>query len=76
MRRWRRPCRPRGGDRPELVGAPYGSDLRQYIAVGIPTVQFGPGTIQNAHALDEHVAIDDVVRCAETYAALLISRCG
>ncbi len=65
-----------GGDRPELVGAPYGSDLRQYIAVGIPTVQFGPGTIQNAHALDEHVAIDDVVRCAETYARLLMSRCG
>lgn len=65
-----------GGGRPELVGAPYGSDLRQYIAAGIPTVQFGPGTIQNAHALDEHVAIDEVVRCAETYARLLLSRCG
>ena len=65
-----------GGARPELVGAPYGSDLRQYAAVGIPTVQFGPGTIQNAHAVDEHVAIDEVVRCAETYARLLISRCG
>ena len=65
-----------GGRRPELIGAPYGSDLRQYAAAGIPTVQFGPGTIQNAHAIDEHVAIDDVVRCAETYAALLLSRCG
>ncbi|MGH3473800.1 MAG: ArgE/DapE family deacylase [Aeromicrobium sp.] len=65
-----------GGDRPELIGAPYGSDLRQYAAVGIPTVQFGPGTIQNAHALDEHVAIDDVVHCAETYAHLLLNRCG
>ena len=65
-----------GGGRPELVGAPYGSDLRLYIAAGIPTVQFGPGTIQNAHALDEHVAIDEVVRCAETYARLLLSRCG
>jgi acetylornithine deacetylase len=65
-----------GGDRPDLVGAPYGSDLRQYAAVGIPTVQFGPGTIKNAHAIDEHVAIDDVVRCAEAYAKLLVSRCG
>ena len=65
-----------GGDRPRLVGAPYGSDLRQYAATGIPTVQFGPGTIQNAHAIDEHVAIDEVVRCAETYAHLLVSRCG
>ena len=65
-----------GGEQPELIGAPYGSDLRQYAAMGIPTVQFGPGTIQNAHALDEHVAIDDVVHCAETYAHLLLSRCG
>ncbi len=65
-----------GGDGPELVGAPYGSDLRQYAAAGIPTVQFGPGTIQNAHAIDEHVAIDEVVRCAQTYAHLLVSRCG
>ena len=58
-----------GGARPELVGAPYGSDLRQYIAVGIPTVQFGPGTILHAHSVDESVPIDEVVRCAETYAA-------
>jgi len=65
-----------GGERPELIGAPYGSDLRQYAAMGIPTVQFGPGTIQNAHSLDEHVAIDDVVHCAEAYAHLLLSRCG
>ena len=65
-----------GGARPELIGAPYGSDLRQYAAMGIPTVQFGPGTIQNAHALDEHVTIDDVVHCAETYAHLLLSRCS
>ena len=65
-----------GGDRPALVGAPYGSDLRQYAAVGIPTVQFGPGSIQDGHAVDEHVSIDEVVRCAETYAKLLVSRCG
>jgi acetylornithine deacetylase len=65
-----------GGDRPELVGAPYGSDLRQYAGAGVPTVQFGPGSIQDGHSVDEHVAIDEVVRCAETYAALLVSRCG
>jgi acetylornithine deacetylase len=64
------------GRRPELIGAPYGSDLRQYAAAGVPTVQFGPGTIANAHSVDEHVEIDEVVRCAETYAALLLSRCG
>jgi acetylornithine deacetylase len=65
-----------GGGRPQLVGAPYGSDLRQYSAAGIPTVQFGPGTIQHAHAIDEHVAIDEVVCAAEAYANLLVGRCG
>lgn len=65
-----------GARRPGLIGAPYGSDLRQYAAAGIPTVQLGPGTIRNAHAVDEHVEIDEVVRAAEAYAALLLTRCG
>jgi acetylornithine deacetylase len=65
-----------GGGRPALIGAPYGSDLRQYAAADIPTVQFGPGSIQDGHSIDERVEIDDVVRCAETYAHLLRSRCG
>ena len=65
-----------GATRPELIGAPYGSDLRQYAAAGIPTVQLGPGTIRHAHAVDEHVEIAEVVGAAEAYAALLLSRCG
>lgn len=65
-----------GADRPELVGAPYGSDLRQYAALGIPTLQFGPGHIEQAHAVDEYVPIDEVVASARAYAALLLERCG
>jgi acetylornithine deacetylase len=65
-----------GGAPPRFVGAPYGSDLRQYAAVGIPTVQFGPGDIRQAHAVNENVAIGEVVRCADTYVQLLLSRCG
>src|SRR5690606_39166202 len=65
-----------GAPRPVTIGAPYGSDLRQHAAAGIPTVQLGPGTIRNAHAVDEHVEIDEVVRAAEAYAALLLTRCG
>lgn len=64
-----------GGQRPDLTGAPYGSDLRQYAALGIPTVQFGPGHIEQAHAVDEYVPIEEVVRSAETYARLLLERC-
>lgn len=61
---------------PSRLGAPYGSDLRQYAAAGIPTVQYGPGSAHQAHALDEYVGVDEVVRCAQSYAALLIARCG
>ncbi|MDX6278410.1 MAG: acetylornithine deacetylase [Nocardioidaceae bacterium] len=61
---------------PPLVGAPYGSDLRQYAAVGIPTVQYGPGDIANAHAIDEYAHIDEVVACARAYAELIVARCS
>ncbi|MEJ7634917.1 ArgE/DapE family deacylase [Aeromicrobium sp.] len=64
-----------GQPRPLLTGAPYGSDLRQYAALGIPTVQFGPGDIANAHATDEQVPIEDVVACAKAYAELILARC-
>ncbi len=65
-----------GWPAPSMVGAPYGSDLRQYAAMGIPTLQFGPGDVLQAHSVDENVPIDDVVRCAEAYAHLLLNRCG
>ena len=65
-----------GWPAPSMVGAPYGSDLRQYAAMGIPTLQFGPGDVLQAHSVDENVPIDDVVRCAEAYAHLLLTRCG
>jgi acetylornithine deacetylase len=64
-----------GQARPALIGAPYGSDLRQYAAAGIATVQYGPGDIADAHAVDESVAIDEVLVCARAYAELIIARC-
>jgi len=64
-----------GEPMPDLIGAPYGSDLRQYAAAGIPTVQYGPGDVANAHAIDEHVQIAEVVACASAYAELILARC-
>jgi acetylornithine deacetylase len=59
-----------------VLGAPYGSDLRHYAVAGIPTVQYGPGDVAHAHALDEHVEVSDLVRCARVYALLALRRCG
>ena len=64
-----------GSPQPTLAGAPYGSDLRQYAAAAIPTVQYGPGDIASAHAIDENVEIDGVVACARAYAELILMRC-
>ncbi len=64
------------GDPPmRAVGAPYGSDLRQYATAGVPTLQLGPGDIANAHTVDESVRVDEVVAAAETYARLILARC-
>jgi acetylornithine deacetylase len=64
-----------GADTPEVKGAPYGSDLRQYAAAGIPTLQYGPGDVRYAHAADEHVVLADVLHAARTYALLALRRC-
>lgn len=54
----------------DVVGAPYGSDLRLYAAAGVPTLQYGPGRVEHAHAVDERVDIADVLGCARVYALL------
>ena len=61
---------------PEVKGGPYGSDLRQYAAAGIPTLQYGPGDVRYAHAVDEHVPVAEVLHCARAYALLALRRCS
>lgn len=65
-----------GASRPEVLGAPYGTDLRHYAAAGVPTLQYGPGDVQYAHAHDEHVAVAELEQAARTYALLAMRRCG
>jgi acetylornithine deacetylase len=66
-----------GRPRPDVYGAPYGSDLRLLTGLGgIPTVQYGPGDAAHAHGPMEAVAIDDVITTARTLAVLAIDICG
>jgi len=60
---------------PPVLGGPYGSDLRHYAAAGVATVQYGPGDVRHAHAIDEQVEIDDLVACARAYGLLILGRC-
>lgn len=53
------------GRAPAIIGATYGSDLRQLLGAGIPTIQYGPGDAALAHSEDEEVPFADVLRCRE-----------
>ncbi len=54
------------------VGVTYGSDASDFVQVGVPTVVFGPGDIEQAHGNDEWVEIEDVARAAEILAELAV----
>ncbi|WP_417722866.1 M20 family metallopeptidase [Salipiger sp.] len=59
-----RVCGAHGVD-PAPIGVAYGSDATKLVNnAGIPTVIFGPGSIDVAHALDEHVEIEQILRAA------------
>ncbi len=62
---------------PAAVGAPYGADMRLFVKHGdTPTLMYGPGDVKWAHAANEHVAIDEVVECAEVVARWLVKGDG
>lgn len=50
---------------PEWV--PYGSDASKFQEGGVPSIVFGPGSIANAHAIDEFVPVADLVTAAAFY---------
>jgi acetylornithine deacetylase len=54
-----------GRDAP-VAGVPWGADMRLFTARGIPTVMVGTRDIELAHAVDESVAVDELVSVART----------
>lgn len=45
-------------------------------ARGIPAAIYGPGRWEQAHAVDEYVAMEELVACARVYARLIAAWCG
>jgi acetylornithine deacetylase len=58
--------RERGPDS-KICGAPYGTDAAAFSAAGIPTVVFGPGSIDQAHTADEYISIDELKLGSEIF---------
>ena len=65
-----------GGEVLRERGAPYGSDLRLYQGVGIPTLHYGPGDVRLAHGPEEAVDLDEVVRVTEALVLTALRSCG
>ncbi len=51
----------------ELCGVPFGSDASKLSRQGIPSLVFGPGSIDQAHAAVEYVHLAEVERAFEFY---------
>jgi len=57
----------------ELVGVPYGSDASKLSRHGVPSIIFGPGSIDRAHAAVEYVECDQVIQAEEFYRRFLLA---
>lgn len=51
----------------EAIGVFYGTHASRIAAKGVPSVVFGPGSIDQAHTKDEWIAIDELEKAAEIY---------
>jgi acetylornithine deacetylase len=56
----------------ELVGVPYGSDASKLSRKGVPSIIFGPGSIDRAHAAVEYVECDQVIQAEEFYRRFIL----
>ena len=59
-----------------LSGLDSWYDGATFTLAGTPSVGFGPGDINLAHTVDEHVPIDDLVLCAQAIAVAALRWCG
>ncbi len=53
------------------LGVTFGTDAACYDAAGVPTVVFGPGSIEQAHTADEWVPLDEVQQATDAIYRLL-----
>ncbi len=58
---------------PSLVGVPFGSDASKLARSGVPSIIFGPGDIDQAHAAVEYVDLAQVHQAKEFYKNFLLA---
>ncbi len=62
------------GKKPPIVGSPAGCDSRTWKNIAkCPTIQFGPGHLEQCHAVDEYLDVEEYFRCIRVYAELILA---
>jgi acetylornithine deacetylase/succinyl-diaminopimelate desuccinylase-like protein len=49
----------------EQIGVPYGTDASKIALYGVPSIVFGPGSIDQAHTCDEWLPLDELQTASE-----------
>ncbi len=60
------------GEPSDIIGVPYGTDAWALAEAGIPTVVFGPGSIDQAHTNDEWIDIKQLDHAVEAFFRLAV----
>ena len=55
------------------IGVPFGTNASTIAKIGIPSVVFGPGSIQQAHTIDEWIEMSQVEKAAEILFRYLVA---
>ncbi len=56
----------------QRIGVPYGTDGQAFYRAGVPTVVFGPGSIDQAHTKDEWIELQQLEAAAELYYQMIL----
>lgn len=60
----------------KIVGSPAGCDSRTWHNIaGCPTLQYGPGALEQSHAVDEYVTVEQYLDAILVYANLILDWC-
>jgi len=64
------------GRKPQIIGVPYGTDAATIASAGVPTVVFGPGSIEQAHTADEWIDVEQLHCAVEVLCESVQSVCN
>jgi succinyl-diaminopimelate desuccinylase len=60
------------GRKPQVLGLPVFTDMH-YFNQFMPSVIYGPGIVEKAHAADEYIPVEELVASAKVYATTILN---